>query len=228
MDAKINELSSSRLRNFCQDARRAPRVNRMVLPSVERNIMKSLRNRLPLVAAFAALVVSATLVFAVTTTRYLHVRVSNPTTKELVRVNVPLMLAEKIIPAINHGQLRDGKIQCGDFTANGVNIRAILDALKTAPEGEFVTVQEIGNDVHVAKEHGQMVVHVMDKKDGQNVDVTIPWEVAQALISDTRDDQLNVEAAIKALESVGDTTLVRVTSKDENVRVWIDSRNSDE
>jgi hypothetical protein len=200
----------------------------MVLPSVERNIMKSLRKRLPLLAAFAALVVSATLVFSAATTRYLHVRVSNPATKELVRVNVPLMLAEKIIPAINHGQLRDGKIQVGEFTANNVNIRAILDALKTAPEGEFVTVQEIGNDVHVAKEHGQMVVHVIDKHNGENVDVTIPWEVAQALISDTREDQLNVEAAIKALETIGDTTLVRVTSKDENVRVWVDSRNTDE
>jgi ribonuclease HI len=201
----------------------------MVLSSVERNIMKSLRKRLPLLAALAALFVSATLLFAVTTTtRYLHVRVSNPTTKELVRVNVPLMLAEKIIPAINHGQLRDGKIQCGDFTANSVNIRAILDALKTAPEGEFVSVQQIGNDVHVAKEHGQMVVHVIDKKGGENVVVTVPWEVAQALITDTREDQLNVEAAIKALENIGDTTLVRVTGKDENVRVWVDSRNSDE
>ena len=206
----------------------APRMNRTVLPSVERNIMKPLRKHLPLLAVLAALAVSATLVFAATTTRYLHVRVSNPTTKELVRVNVPLMLAEKIIPAINHGQLRDGKIQCGDFTANNVNIRAILDALKTAPGGEFVTVQEVGNDVHVAKEHGQMVVHVMDKKDGQNVDVTVPWEVAQALISDTREDQLNIEAAIKALENIGDTTLVRVTGKDENVRVWVDSKNSDE
>jgi ribonuclease HI len=201
----------------------------MFLSSVERNIMKSLRKRLPLLAALAALFISATLLFAVTTTtRYLHVRVSNPTTKELVRVNVPLMLAEKIIPAINHGQLRDGKIQCGDFTANSVNIRAILDALKTAPEGEFVSVQQIGNDVHVAKEHGQMVVHVMDKQGGENVDVTVPWEVAQALITDTREDQLNVEAAIKALENIGDTTLVRVTGKDENVRVWVDSRNSDE
>jgi ribonuclease HI len=201
----------------------------MVLPSVERNIMKSFRKHFPLLAVFAALFVSATFLFAVTaTTRYLHVRVSNPSTKELVRVNVPLTLAEKIIPAINHGQLRDGKIQCGNFTANNVNIRAILDALKTAPEGEFVTVQEIGNDVHVAKEHGQMVVHVVDKNSGENVDVTIPWEVAQALITDTREDQLNVEAAIKALENIGDTTLVRVTSKDQNVRVWVDSRNTDE
>ena len=73
-----------------------------------------------------------------------------------------------------------------------------------------------------------MVVHVFDKGDKQNVDVTVPWEVAQALISDTTENQLNVEAAIKALETVGDMTLVTVTGKDENVRVWVDSRNSDE
>lgn len=192
------------------------------------------RPKLPRKAHFVIIVVSAaallttSLVYAVTTTRYLHVRVSNPTTKELVRVNVPLMLAEKVIPAINHGQLRDGKIQIGDFQANNVNVRAILDALKTAPEGEFVSVQDVGNDVHVAKEHGQMVVHVMDKNGGEKVDVTIPWEVAQALIADTTENQLNVEAAVKALETVGDMTLVKVTSKDESVRVWLDSKNTDE
>jgi hypothetical protein len=69
---------------------------------------------------------------------------------------------------------------------------------------------------------------VVDKNGGENVDVTVPWEVAQALITDTREDQLNVEAAIKALENIGDTTLVRVTGKDENVRVWVDSKNGDE
>lgn len=177
----------------------------------------------------AAVLATATLVYAVTTTtRYLHVRVSNPNTHELVRVNVPLMLAEKVIPAINHGQLRDGKIEIGGFKCDKVNVRAILDALKTAPEGEFVTVQDTGNDVRVAKEHGQMVVHVMDKHEKQNVDVTVPWEVAQALISDTKDNQLNVVAAIRALEAVNDTTLVKVTGGDENVRVWVDSRNTDE
>jgi hypothetical protein len=59
------------------------------------------------------------------------------------------------------------------------------------------------------------------------VDVTIPWDVAQALISDTNEDQLNVEAAVKALQNVDDTTLVRVSGRDENVRVWIDSSNTD-
>jgi ribonuclease HI len=189
------------------------------------------RNFMPM-AAFSALLFAATLVLAASPTRYLHVRVTNPNTHELVRVNVPLMLAEKVIPAINHGQLRDGKVRICNFTADNVNVRAILDALKTAPEGEFVTVQNSGPDsndaVRVAKEHGQLVVHVTDKNSKENVDVTVPWDVVQALVSDTTENQLNVEAAIKALEGIGDTTLVRVSGHDENVRVWVDSRNTDE
>jgi hypothetical protein len=141
---------------------------------------------------------------------------------------VPLTLAERVIPAINHGELRNGKVHVGKFEVNNVNIREILDALRTAPEGEFVSVQNTGSDVRVAKEHGQMVVHVMDKGEKQNVDVTVPWEVAQALITDTTEDQLNIVAAIKALENVGDTTLVRVTGDDQTVRVWVDSKNAEE
>jgi hypothetical protein len=180
-------------------------------------------------SAFSVFALSMLTAFALSAspTRYLHVRVNNPATHELVRVNVPLTLAEKVIPAINHGQLRDGKVQIGNFRAENVNIHAILDALKTAPEGNFVTVQETGDDVRVAKERGQLVVHVSDKNSGENVDVTIPWDVAQALISDTNEDQLNVEAAVKALQNVDDTTLVRVSGRDENVRVWIDSSNTD-
>ncbi len=192
---------------------------------------KMKRNFMPM-AAFSALLFTASLALAASPTRYLHVRVTNPNTHELVRVNVPLMLAEKIIPAINHGQLRDGKVRICNFTADNVNVRAILNALKTAPEGEFVTVQNSGPDsndaVRVAKEHGQLVVHVTDKNSKENVDVTVPWDVVQALVSDTTENQLNVEAAIKALEGIGDTTLVRVSGHDENVRVWVDSRNTDE
>jgi len=172
-------------------------------------------------------VVLAAAAWASSPERYLHVRVTNPGTHEMVRVNLPLSLAEKVIPAINHGQLRDGKVQIGGFTANDVNVRAILDALRTSPEGEFVTVQDNDGDVRVAKEHGQLVVHVKDRNGKENVDVTIPWNVAQALISDTSEDQLNIEAAIKALEGAGNLTLVTVTDNDESVRVWIDSNSGD-
>jgi hypothetical protein len=173
---------------------------------------------------------AATMVVAASSGRYLHVRVSNPGQHEQVRINVPLAFAEKVIPAISSGQLRDGKVHFGHLSANSVNLKMILEALKTAPEGEFVTVQENDSDVRVAKEHGQLIVHVVDRgsKDKERVDVTIPWDVALALSSDTDGDQINVEAAIKVLENAGDITLVAVSSPEETVRIWIDSNSAAE
>lgn len=175
--------------------------------------------------AMALLFVAAT-VAAAPPEHYLHVKVDGTNTKELVRVNIPLSLAEKVIPAIDHGQLHDGKVQIGNFEANGVDLRAIIEAVKSAPDGEFVTVQEPDCNVRVAKERGQMVVHVIDKGDGKKVDVTIPWTVAEALASASNQRELNIEAAIQALDRAGDTTLVTVTDNDETVRVWIDSQNT--
>jgi hypothetical protein len=176
----------------------------------------------------ATVLVAGTAVWAASPERYLHVRVNNPKTHELVRVNLPLSLAEKVIPAINNGDLENGKVRVGKFDANGVNVRAILDVVRTAPEGEFVSVQQPDQEVHVAKEHGQLVAHVNDKHGKERVDVTIPWEVAQALIAETSDNQLNISAAIKALENIADTTLVTVAGEDESVRIWIDSSNTTE
>jgi hypothetical protein len=174
-----------------------------------------------------AVVVGGTVVWAASPERYLHIKVNNPKTEELVRVNVPLSLAEKVLPAINHGDLKNGNVQVGNFNANDVDVRALLEAVKSAPEGEFVSVQKPGEEVRVAKEHGQLVAHVRDKGGKERVDVTIPWEVAQALISETSDNQLNLSAAIKALQNIGDMTLVTVSGDDESVRIWIDSNNTD-
>ena len=181
------------------------------------------KRSLPLLAAL--LVVTAA--SASSPERYLHVRVSNPSTHELVRVNLPLSLAEKVIPAINHGELQNGKVMVGHFNADSIDLKQILDALKTAPEGEFVTVQNKDENIRVAKEHGQLIVRVNDDHGKQNVSVTIPWTVAEALTSSIKDDELNIAAGIKALESIGDTTLVTVMDHDQSVRVWIDSNSGD-
>jgi hypothetical protein len=177
---------------------------------------------LPVIATFVVVATAA----AAPPERYLHVKVDGKNTKELVRVNLPLSLIEKIIPAINERQFHNGTIEIGSFHANEVDLRAILDAAKSAPDGEFVTVQEPDCNVRVAKEHGQMIVHFVDKEDGEKGDITIPWDVAQALASATNSHQLNVEAAVQALDRAGDTTLVTVTDNEETVRVWIDSQNT--
>jgi len=110
-------------------------------------------------------------------------------------------------------------------------VRAILEAIRNAPDNEFVTVKEQDQDVRVAKLNGNLVVHVLDKrkeKDGQKVDVTIPMKVVDALFATTKDNELDVAAAIRALSDAGDAVLVTVQDATEHVRIWIDSHSSSE
>jgi hypothetical protein len=83
--------------------------------------------------------------------------------------------------------------------------------------------------VRVAKSNGNLIVHVLDKtKDGEKVDVTVPMKVVDALFSTTKDNELDVAAAIRALSDAGDAVLVTVQDATEHVRIWIDSHSSSE
>jgi hypothetical protein len=158
---------------------------------------------------------------------YLHVNVEDPTNSGSVNVNVPLSMAEKILPAINNHGLHDGKVSIHNAELNGVDVQALLDAVRTAPDNEFVTVKDKDSDVRVAKANGNIIVHVIDKKDKeQTVDVTVPLKVVDALFSTAKNDELDVTAALRALSDAGDVLLVTVHDSGEKVRVWVDSRNT--
>ncbi len=159
--------------------------------------------------------------------RYLHVNVQDPTKGESVNVNVPLAMAEKILPAINNHGLHDGKITIQNAQMKGVNVRALLDAVRTAPDNEFVTVNDNDSDVRVAKANGNIIVHVIGKKNkGQKVDVTVPPKIVDALFDTATNDELDVAAALRALSDAGDILLVTVQDSGQKVRVWVDSRNT--
>jgi hypothetical protein len=185
-----------------------------------------------------------------TSDRWLHVRVIDSNHKgETVRVNVPLEMAEKVLPAINKDRLHSGKIQINHNDIEGVDLKALLEAVRSSKDGEYVTVQSNDNDVRVAKQAGYMVVHVTekgfknaksDKSDKSDksadkseerpyerskVDVKIPMKVVEALLSAGK-DELDLVAALRALSAHGgDTELVSVKSDDSTVRVWLDSKN---
>jgi hypothetical protein len=130
---------------------------------------------------------------------------------------------------VNKGSLHNGHVTIGEADFNGVDVRALLDALRTAPDNEFVTVKQKDQDVRVAKSNGNLIVHVLDKsKDGQKVDVTIPMKVVDALFSTVKDNELDVAAAIRALSDAGDAVLVTVQDATEHVRIWIDSHSASE
>ena len=177
-----------------------------------------------LAAGMTALVVPAV---AAPAEKYLHVNVEDPTKGGSVNVNVPLSMAEKILPAINNHGLHDGKVSIHNAQMNGVDVRALLDAVRTAPDNEFVTVKDNDSDVRVAKASGNIIVHVIDKKNKeQKVDVTVPLKVVDALFSTAKNDELDIAAALRALSDAGDILLVTVQDSTEKVRVWVDSRNT--
>jgi hypothetical protein len=159
--------------------------------------------------------------------KYLHVNVQDPANGGSVNVNVALSMAEKILPAINSHDLHDGKVSIHSAEMNGVDLRALLDAVRTAPDNEFVTIQDRDSDVRVAKAKGDIIVHVVDKKNReQQVDVTVPLKVVDALFSTAKNDELDIAAALRALSDAGDVLLVTVQGSSEKVRVWVDSRNT--
>ena len=159
--------------------------------------------------------------------RWLHVRVISSDAKgETVRVNVPLDLAEKVLPAINHDRLHGGKVKIDCAHMNDVDLRAMVEAIRTAKDGEYVTVQGTENDVRVAKQDNHLIVHVLDKGKSKKsqVEIKVPMKVIDALFSAGK-DELDLVAALHALSAQGDVELVSVKGDDNTVRVWLDSKN---
>jgi hypothetical protein len=159
--------------------------------------------------------------------RWLHVRVVSTDGKgESVKVNVPLELAEHVLPAIDHDQLHNGKVRVGNIDCDGVDVRAILDAVRNAKDGEFVTVQKKDADISVTKKEGLLLVHVKDKErpKAQQVEVKVPMKVVEALLSGNK-DELDIVAGLHALAAQGDTELVSVKDEESTVRVWVDSKS---
>ena len=177
--------------------------------------------------------------------QWIHVRVESHEDKtETVRVNVPVEMAVKVLPAIKNKNLCDGKVHIDSGHIDDVDLHTILDAIRTAKDGEYVTVESKDDNVRVAKSSGYLYIHVTEKKPSEKtakatgdkdsaknaalkeskVEVKIPMKVVDALLSAGK-DELDVVAALRALSANGDMELVSVKDDDNTVRVWIDSKS---
>lgn len=187
-------------------------------------------NRIRNLALLGALALAiGTVAIAAPKDHYLHIKVDDPAKGESVNVNVPLSMAEKILPTVNRGNLHQGRVTISNEDMDGMDLRAMLDAIRTAPDNEFVTVKQHGQDVRVAKLNGNLVVHVREAGEGgHNVDITVPMKVVDALFSTAKKDELDVAAALRALADAGDTLLVSVQDATQHVRIWVDSHSSQE
>jgi hypothetical protein len=178
--------------------------------------------------AFAALAMPAE--------RWIHVRVieSSPD-GDRVRINIPLSLAEAVLPTIKVNKFREGKVKVGDHAFDQVDLRALLEAVRKAQDNQYVTVQSNHENVEVAKAGEFLLIKVHEdqegagktaraRKAGNTVDIKIPFKVANALLSGSS-DELDVLAAVRALGEYPNLELVTVNDESDSVRIWVDSSN---
>jgi len=157
---------------------------------------------------------------------------------EMVRVNLPMSVAEKVLPAIRAHKLSEGKIRLRELRIHDVDVRAILEAVKGSPDGEFVTVESKkagrNENVRVAKQGGYLLVKVREQKKmgtpdafEETVDIKIPMTVVEAMLSGGP-DEIDVLAGLRALRAHGDAELITVKERTQTVRIWIDRKNTSE
>ncbi len=164
---------------------------------------------------------------AVQPERWLHIKVTgDPDRDELVRVNVPLSLAEKVLPAIKSDELRAGRLTLHEAELNGVDLRAVVDAVRGAPDSEFVSVENKEETVQVMKSSGNLLIKAQGKRGKkEKVDIKVPMPIIEALVSGTG-DQLDILAAIRAMEKEANAIQISVDDDHESVRIWVDTRNT--
>ena len=169
--------------------------------------------------------------------RWIHIRVieSGPD-GDRVRVNIPLSLAEAVLPTIHSGNFYDGKVKVEGHAFDQVDVRAILEAVRNTRDNQYVTVESRDQNVEVAKSGEFLLIKVHENarrsarkaeasKAEHTVDIKVPFKVANALLSGPN-DELNVLAAVRALNEYANLELVSVKDDNDDVRIWVDSNNT--
>jgi hypothetical protein len=170
---------------------------------------------------------------ALADTTWLHVRVDEEHSSERVRINLPLELVTEVLPLIEVDEFRRGKLHIDDRDLDDfVHVREIHEAVRKAEDGKWIEVEDAHDRVTVSKKGDELLVHVveeyLDEDDrGETVDIRIPLSVVEALFSGDP-NELNLLAAVQALQEEAESSMITVNERDSMVRIWIDDSSSQE
>ena len=156
--------------------------------------------------------------------RWLHIRVEQAHNDESVSINVPLSLVASLLPLVETDEFRGGRIRIHDpWGEDGIDLREVMEAVREAPDAEFITVRERDKTLRVSKENGYLIVRTDEagEDDDEVVHIRLPLAVVDAMLA--RDNEIDLMAGLEALADYDDGDLVMVRDGDEVVRIWIDS-----
>ena len=179
--------------------------------------------------AVGILFLSAASLMAGPPERWIHVRVENARgVSGNVNINVPIEMASAVLPLIPADHQHHGKFSL-QASVNGMDLRAMLDAVRKSPDNVFVTLERHDKEVSVAKSGRNLLIKVAEKSSagghlGKTIAIKVPIPVVQALLANNS-DEVDIGAGIRALAREGDVD-VTVNSEKETVRVWTDTRTT--
>ena len=154
--------------------------------------------------------------------RWIHVRVDETDGgKGRVDIQVPVGMVSSLLPMLKgkraHGSIR---VDCNDIDL--AELRGYWKAVRSAKDGEYVTVRDQDADVRVSKSAGFLRVNVDDKDGGGRVRVKVPLPLVDAVLAGT--DGIDFGAVGEALAKVPVGEILTVDDDDSHVRIWIDGQ----
>ena len=154
---------------------------------------------------------------------WLHLEVNeNTTDPTLVKVNLPLSMVDVALSVIKDENLKSGRLKLDSHDISVADMRRLWSELKKSGNADFVTVEKKEESVRIARQGNFLVVKVTESaKKNSKVDLKIPFHVVDALLSGTG-DELNLKAAITALQQNGAGEILTVHDNQTQVRIWVD------
>ena len=153
--------------------------------------------------------------------RWIHIRVDDADgAKGRVDIQVPIALVSSLLPVLKqaHGH---GSIHVDGDAVDLEEIRGYWSAVRSAKDGEYVTVRDADSDVRVSKRGGYFLVNVDDKGGRSRVRMKLPLPLVDAVLNGR--DSINFEALGGALAQAPPGEILTVDDEDSHVRIWIDA-----
>jgi len=152
--------------------------------------------------------------------RWIHLRVDDAGGENgRVDIQVPVGLVSTLLPALK-GKHGHGAIHVDGNEVDMAEIRGYWNAVRSAKDGQYVTVRDDDSDVRISKSGGFLRVTVDDRDGGSRVRMKMPISLVDAVLAGG--DTLDVDAVGAALAKIPTGEILTVDDEDSHVRVWID------
>ena len=152
--------------------------------------------------------------------RWIHVRVDDAGEGNgRVDIQLPISLVATLLPAIQ-GKHAHGHVHIDGTSVDLAEMRGYWKAVRSARDGEYVTVRDEDSNVRISKSGGYLRVTVDDRDGSGKVRMKLPVALVDAVLSGGDDIDLGVLSG--ALSKVESGEILTVDDDDSHVRIWID------